>query len=282
MNKLYAKSRIKKPIFVIGCSNSGTTILWDAIKSHKGISGPSIEGQDLSGMPKEMVHWLGNTTFRLWAHHIFSQGEEETPGSNLFYYVNEKNWTSELVSRIEEVYLCHIKPGTRLCDKSPAHTLRARFLQACFPDAYFIGIVRDPYASAEGIRRKRLYDLDRPKFKGLITTIGDAAEQWHNANRVIKSYGELNLLERLLVVKYEDLVRNPETTLHKVFDFCQLEKQEFPIPSFDKNRNYEQTDKLSIPELFEIKKIAKPMIKFWGYNTFFPFLEALDRSRLYE
>jgi hypothetical protein len=69
-----------KPVFVFGCCNSGTTILWNAIKNHKDLVGPDIEGQDLEELPSFMKHHLGNSTFRMWAHHLFAQRKRKNSG----------------------------------------------------------------------------------------------------------------------------------------------------------------------------------------------------------
>ena len=123
--------KIKKPIFIFGCCNSGTTILWEALKSHKDLSGPKVEGQDIEKLPDSMKHYLGKPTFRLWAH----------PRFKLCYYSTEKDYNPQDEKRIKDVYRKYLSQGKRLIVKSPADTLRARLIQAYFPDAYFIAIV---------------------------------------------------------------------------------------------------------------------------------------------
>ena len=80
---------MKKPIFIFGCCNSGTTPLWRALKQHKGLSGPDIEGQDLQDLPASMKQYVGKATFRLWAH----------PKFKLCYYATENDYIkgSELI-----------------------------------------------------------------------------------------------------------------------------------------------------------------------------------------
>jgi hypothetical protein len=46
-------------------------------------------------------------------------------------------------------------PSDVAIDKGPnVHLLRAAFLARCFPDAFFVGVFRDPVATVEGFRRK--------------------------------------------------------------------------------------------------------------------------------
>ena len=258
---------IEKPIFIFGCCNSGTTILLNSLLTHESLYGPEIDGQDLEGLPDSMRHHLGNSTFRMWAHHLFSQGPEgDTPGSNLAYYVTEDNYNEDDRGRIVEAVSDLVHPESRLVMKSPADTLRARLIQSYFPDAHFISVVRNGYAVAEGIRRKREYDPDRPQYQGLITSIEDAAEQWQNANRVVCSYEDLNLLERYKIIRYEDLVANPEETVADLLSFCELDSSNFTMPHFRTDLNKEQINRLSGDEIQVVTDIARPMLERFDYD----------------
>lgn len=246
--------KIEKPIFIFGCCNSGTTILWNVLKEHKDLSGPEVEGQDLEELPDSMKHNLGKATFRLWAH----------PKFKLCYYSTESDYKEENKNEIIDVYKKYLKSGTRFIAKSPADTLRARLIQSYFPDAYFIAIVRNGYAVSEGIVRKRKEDPDRPQFKGLYTTIDEAAEQWFRANTIIVSHEKF--LKKYKIIKYEDLVENPKETLNSVLNFCNLDNRDFSIPSFAKNLNEEQISRLSEYEIETITRIAQPMLIHFGYE----------------
>lgn len=247
--------KISRPIFVFGCPNSGTTVLWEALKSHPELSGPEVEDQDIAGMPDSMRHHLGKATFRLWAH----------PKFGLAYYVSGKDYNEDDARKLRVIYRQSLLPKTRLVVKSPAHTLRARLIQAYFPDAYFVAIVRNGYAVTEGIVRKRKHDPDRPQFKGLTTTIEEASEQWFRANVVVVSHQKF--LRRYLIVRYEDLVEEPECTLHKVLDHCRLDKTGFSIPIFEKDKNQEQITRLTKEEIEIVSRIAGPMLYHFGYDV---------------
>lgn len=247
-------AEINRPIFVFGCSNSGTTILWQGLKQHNRLSGPDIEGQDLAEMPRIMTHFLGRDTFRLWAH----------PKFKLCYYVTEADYTEEDAMEIRRVYNKYIEPETRLIAKGPADTLRARLIQAYFPDACFIAIVRNGYAVCEGIIRKRKYDHERPQYKGLLTTIKEAAEQWLRANFIIVSHQKF--LRNYKIIRYEDLVRNPQKVLTSLLAFCGLNKEGFQIPKYDTERNNEQLVRLSKRDIETITRICGPMLIHFDYE----------------
>lgn len=252
--KTTTKSKIENPIFIIGCCNSGTTILLKALKPHKALSGPEIEGQDLEGLPDSMKHYLGKATFRLWAH----------PKFKLCYYATEADYREEDKNQIKGVYSKYLTLGTRFITKSPADTLRARLIQSYFPDAYFVAIVRNGYAVSEGIVRKRKDDPDRPAFKGLYTTIDEAAEQWFRANMILVSHQ--NYLRNYKIIKYEDLVQRPRDTIDSVLDFCSLDKENFSIPTFDASLNERQISRLSDYDIETITRIAQPMLIHFSYT----------------
>ena len=247
MNQHDIENNIKNPVFIFGCCNSGTTILWQALKRHPDLSGPDIESQDLEGLPDSMKHYLGKSTFRLWAH----------PKFKLCYYRSEQDYNEADRTKISALYKQYQKPQTRFIAKSPADTLRARLIQAYFPDAYFIAIVRNGYAVSEGIIRKRKYDSDRPQFEGLYTAVDEAAEQWFRANTIMISHEKF--LRRYKIIKYEDLVETPKDTLSSVLDFCELDTKDFPVPHFDSRLNEQQISRLSGYDLETITRIAQPM-----------------------
>jgi hypothetical protein len=255
MNESDLEGRIERPIFVFGCCNSGTTILWEALKSYKDLSGPEVEGQDLEGLPDSMRHYLGKSTFRLWAH----------PQFKLCYYRTAEDYDEDERQALIKVYQEFQKPGKRLITKSPADTLRARLIQAYFPDAYFVAIVRNGYAVSEGIVRKRKSDPGRPRFEGLYTTIEEAAEQWFRANVIVASHEKF--LRRYKIIKYEDLVEEPKNVLSSVLEFCELGKTGLSVPSFDNALNQQQISRLSEYEIETITRIAQPMLIHYGYEV---------------
>lgn len=255
MKKSNLEDKIEKPIFIFGCCNSGTTKLWQTLKNHQDTSGPDIEGQDLEGLPDSMRHYLGKATFRLWAH----------PKFKLCYYKTEEDYDENDRQKLIKVYQQFQKPEKRFITKSPADTLRARLIQAYFPDAYFIAIVRNGYAVSEGIVRKRKSDPERPQFEGLHTTIDEAAEQWFRANTIVASHEKF--LRRYKVVRYEELVENPQDTLLSVLEFCGLSTDRFSIPCFDTALNQQQISRLSDYEIEVVTKIAQPMLIHYGYDV---------------
>lgn len=246
--------RIEQPIFIVGCCNSGTKILWRTLLSHPQLSGPQSEGQDIRELPSCMRHFLGKQTFRMFAHPKFKGA----------YRLTEKDFEKDIAERIAVVYADHCETGKRFIEKSPANSMRMRFLQSIFPDAAFIIMIRNGLAVTEGIRRKRMCDPDRPHMAGLTTTIKEAAEQWANANRIL--INDQKYLRKSMIVKYEDLVTDTSDVLSLILDFLDLDIQDFFIPTFETDHNDKQIDRLTESEIQVALQIISELSIKLGYS----------------
>lgn len=243
------------PIFVVGCSNSGTTILQQAILEHPRCAGPEGEGQDLVELPGRLRHFLGPRTSRMFAHPFFGGA----------YRLKEHDYSRREAARIVDIFREHCGQGKRLVEKSPANSMRTRFLQALYPDATFVVIVRNPYAVAEGIVRKRFFDPDRQHLAGLKTNIGDAALQWYSANMTLAA--DTKFLRRSITIRYEELVNDTESCLSRVWNSCGLEAPSTGTPTFMTNLNESQISRLSWQELSLIDGCAGPLARALGYGV---------------
>ena len=136
---LTSKPRDKTWVFVVGCYNSGTTLLSELLGHHPDISALPDEGQFLTDqLPQDYMLGLP----RMWVNR-----------EDLFRL--DENGTGPDPVRLEKEWAMRLDCTKRvLLEKSPPNTARTRWLQANFSNAHFIGITRNPYAVAEGISRK--------------------------------------------------------------------------------------------------------------------------------
>lgn len=109
-----------------------------------------------------------------------------------------------------------------LLEKSLPNIIRVRWLQKHFSPAYFVAIVRNGYAVAEGITRKA-----DPKHLRDSWPIEQSAWQWRRSNEVLEEDGKH--LQHLLWVRYEDLASNPLPVLNRIAEFVELP----PFASYD-------------------------------------------------
>lgn len=197
--------RPEKWIFIIGCYNSGTTLLAHLLARHSDIGTLPGEGVAFTDglLRPEEFGWP-----RLW---IKCREQMEID-------VDEP---AKLARRIKKQWAwATIGSGSCILEKSIANATRLEFLNDYFKPAYFIHITRNGYAVAEGIRRKaaprRWHNPDyRDRYPLAL-----CAEQWRVSIDTIEA--SKDRLERYHSLRYEDLVANPRDELRKILDFTGM------------------------------------------------------------
>jgi len=195
-------------VFVAGLHRSGTTPLARCLAAHPQVSGFSgtgareDEGQHLQSVYPAVRTYGGAGRFAFSpAAHLTEQSPLVTAdaGERLYGQWSPRWDLSRPV----------------LLEKSPANLVMTRFLQALFPDAHFVVVVRHPVVVTLSTRKwVRRMPLDR------------LAEHWFHAHDVFAA--DAPHLRHLQVLKYEDLVRKPEPTLAAVSRFIGLDS---PLPA---------------------------------------------------
>ncbi|WP_296802324.1 sulfotransferase [Thiolapillus sp.] len=184
----------KKWVFIVGCYNSGTTLLHDVIASHPEVAHLPREGQyctDQLLIPSD----VGLT--RVWAlqPEMFVPSLKNEPDAEKI----KRQWCGYMSNPLLPVFL----------EKSIPNAARVEWLNRHFPDAHFIALIRNGYAVAEGIHRKAGQSVEV------------AAKQWQQSNRIMLD--QLDKVERKLLLRYEDLTSKPAESLEKVMKFLGLD-----------------------------------------------------------
>lgn len=246
----YEKAREYKWIFVLGCNNSGTTLVSNVLRLHPAISGMPREGQKLTKvMPKPEL--LGCP--RLWTERLdafrLTEGDNRYDKARLVY-----DWIK------------YKQPSTEfILEKSPPDTLRSRWLQEVFGNCYFIGIVRNGYAICEGIRRRNGHSLER------------CARHWNLANKIMVE--DSQFLNHFKLLTYEEFTYNPIGVLDSLAEFLGIDKTPFHsiagrkfvvrnidgTPSPIKDFNSSSLSRLSAEDEATITLHAREMLERFGY-----------------
>ncbi|WP_141578338.1 sulfotransferase [Actinomadura sp. WMMA1423] len=205
-----------RPVFVLGCPRSGTTLLQQMLHSHRRIAFPSetrfvhtaYEARhrfgDL-GRPENrraLAEWItggDGTKFGVLRLDAAAVVEEIVQGP------------PTLGSAIAVVFRAyarrHGKP--RWGDKRPSYFRRVPMLRRMFPDAQFVHLVRDGRDAVSSLMRMPWFDGD----------INAAALTWREAvdtgTRLRARLGPATFYE----FRYEDLVAEPEGTLRLLCEF---------------------------------------------------------------
>jgi hypothetical protein len=185
----------EKWLFIVGCYNSGTSLIQTLLARHPQIGSLAREGQlctDQLLLPKSVG------LPRLWAL------EPER------FLLNENSRTEINVTRLKRQWGLWMNDVKRpiLMEKTPANAARLPWLQANFENAHFLGIIRNGFAVAEGIRRKAGHPLEL------------GAIQWLRSNEIMLDAFET--LDNRLLITYEALTEEPAATLSNVLTFLNL------------------------------------------------------------
>ncbi len=248
-----------KWVFIVGCYNSGTTLLANLLQSHAQMNGLPNEGAFLSDVLPipERYGWP-----RMW-----SECEEEIARDQVLGLAQanriKKQWS---------IWADENSPV--LVEKSISNILRLDFLQQYFDPAYFIYIVRDPAPVAAGIRKKaNIKRWGNTKFEAEYP-IELCAKQWLRSEEVIRACE--SSLNRHLRIRYEDLTEQTDATMKSIADFLGVEGFESGIgdsrwsihekSTSVKNMNGSSMKHLSQDEVDVIYRIAEPQMAANGYS----------------
>ena len=190
-------------VFVGGLHRSGTTPLARSLAAHPHVSGfegtgvEEDEGQHLQTLYPPGSSFGGPGRF---ARNRASHMDESSPLA-----------TDENARRLFDEWAPHWQLDRPvLIEKSPPNIVRMRFLQRLYPGASFIMVVRHPV----------VVTLSTKKW-ARRNTYSQVFDNWFAAHDTMRRDAER--IERLHVLKYEDLVMRPDDTLASVQRFLGLE-----------------------------------------------------------
>lgn len=192
--------RPQRWVFIVGCYNSGTTLLHQLLASHRAIGSMVREGQfctDELPLPRDAG------LSRLWALDAERFCLREGEGRNIDVERLKRHWGARYNDPRRPVLL----------EKSPTNAGRTRWLQERFDSAYFLGIIRSGYAVAEGIRRKAGHSIEL------------AAKQWRISNEILLD--DFEHLEHRMLIRYEDLVTQLQARLREISAFIGVDEAGF-------------------------------------------------------
>ena len=233
-----------QPLILIGAARSGTKFLRDLIARHP----------DVSKVPYDI-------------NYVWRLGNERVPHDEL-----SPAWlTSEIRDRIRRRFEASRDGAPFLIEKTVSNCLRVPYVQAVFPEALFIHLVRDGVDVVESAYRQwmaspewgyilkktlsfplreapgyglsyattTLYNLVAPnqgrlgtwgpRYQGIdedvatLDLLAVCGIQWMRS--VQKALDDLSGMPigRVLMVRYEEVVREPRKHLELVADFCSID-----------------------------------------------------------
>jgi hypothetical protein len=193
---------VRTHLFIAGLHRSGTSALHDMFRAHPAVTGfrntgaPKDEGQHLQNLMGRDGDFGGPGAFcfdpaaRLTESDALSCSEAQRA---MLVAAWEALWEPDRSVRIE---------------KSPPNLVRSRFLQAIFPDARFIFIVRHPLAVSRATAK-----WSRAPFESLM-------RHWVVAHRIMLE--DIRRLRRAILIRYEDLANDIDKVWPRLLEFAGL------------------------------------------------------------
>jgi hypothetical protein len=300
------KCSIRNPVFIFGSHKSGTSLLRSLLDSHP----------DLHVLPRE-THFFRNAGYwidyglmrrypvQLSKEEILRNTISSIEGQNSskdrfsdnphfkgfdlekFRVILPENLPDDhgelfgviMGALYASYYGGDVPEECRIVEKSVEHAEYAGIIRKHFPDAKFIHVLRNPYATVVAIRRsreKRKY----PKMKRI------AASLYNSYYNLFKNLEEQN---DYLIVKYEDLVRDTEEEMRKITQYLGIEWDDILLHPTDGGKLWKGNsssgfsfrgisespliawkDHINHFEIYLVNVIAEPFIKRFGYQKVEP------------
>lgn len=190
-----------KLVFIGGLHRSGTSLLHRCLGDHPATSvfedtgAVEDEGQLLQSVYPPASAYGGPGRFALDPEAHLTEASPLATAAH----------AQELLAQWTPYWDLH-KPV--LVEKSPPNLIRLRFLQALYPDAYFIVLIRHPLAVSFATTKWRDMRLDQ------------LVRHWVVSHKRFEA--DRPAVRRLCVLRYEDFVAHPEPTLHALHRFLGL------------------------------------------------------------
>jgi hypothetical protein len=179
------------PIFIIGAMGSGTTLLRLMLDSHPHIAIPGETGFMRAYNAHQFIpfKWSG----RNWARRLGWSRQE---------------LDRELAQFYEHLFMRYVERHgkQRWGEKTPLHTFHIDDMARLYPESVFVGIVRHPGGEVASCMSRFGHSLSRATYHYLRYT----KELVRQASRYP---------ERFVVLRYEDLVLQPERALRELLDW---------------------------------------------------------------
>jgi len=234
-----------KPILMFGAPGSGTTLLFQALCSHKQLAyitpnmlraGILRRGR-LVGDRRKALFMLQNLIHRDYLSKLPQGDAIWVKYFGDYSYMTENNYSEEIANYYRKKILAiqDLWGRSRYIDKTLLTSFRVRLLNLIFPDAKFIHIIRDGRAVAFSILKKiEIAGDPNPLFhvgfkeilgenyqsqRSQLFNYGLAWSEFVRRGREASSFGKSRYYE----IRYEDLIAKPYDELRRIVDFCELE-----------------------------------------------------------
>lgn len=200
------------PIFVVGVPRSGTTLLRVLLDSHS----------QVLALPE--TPWVAGAYGRDPSLREVLQGLIDGPFGPVHNIAGvERGHVLSAGRRFLEDLFAPVlaeRNKTKLAFKTPADIRHLDFLKALFPDAWFIHITRDGRdVSMSQMAKRGTFFSDLKEYRRL--SFANVFKRWVEWERRVRDMLHRDNV-RLIHIRYEDLITDPERELRRVTQFLSV------------------------------------------------------------
>ena len=184
-------NNVQRPIFLVGCPSSGTTLVQSIIDAHPNISC----GQETDFL----VECQKIVSGKYW--------------NKLKYYDSEPEYWHQKIADFFSSFKMDFaqKYGKkRWADKTPSYTPHLDFICKVFPNCQIIHIIRD---GRDVVKSHR----NRWGYKSALK----ATYIWREYITVAREFGKTLPTDQYLEIRYEDMVKEPETNAKLMLEYLE-------------------------------------------------------------
>ncbi|MDX2473229.1 MAG: sulfotransferase, partial [Candidatus Krumholzibacteria bacterium] len=231
------------PIFVVGAPRTGTTLTMGILNKHSQVhlyNEVHYSERIYDTMPNDGI--LDSTELEKAAGRLLKLSPWKkgagSSDSDLSHLISAAQNFGGRHSSIFEAFLTgesHAHGKVIWGDSSPQDVLYIARLKRWYPDAKFIGVVRDPrgfLASYKNYYRKELKSY-RNRFNPLANSL-----LWRSYMRSLQSAKSSKLGPDVHLLHYEDLVRSPEPEIQRMCSFLGIPYEESMLEVGQQNSSY--------------------------------------------
>lgn len=288
-------SQVCKPIFVVGCGRSGTTLLFDILSQHHSLARTTgyPDGEDHDGWIKHgqcVMAGIGNV------HH--SKYGDGISGFQYCLHMNHADVTEEIIRNMHDYYWEDVLKKNkkfRVINKQPHLSNKLNYVLGIFPDAKIVHIVRDcepMVASWLAVMDDHpslvvywpweedypcLWLMPKPKDPVALASLGRHSsffpgggaklfiDYWNKVNSGIPRQ-MIGRESQLITIRYEDLVSYPEKILNEIISFCELPAFNFAVDDLQPNTAQKHTHRMTSELQKAIYKQSNKVRQMFAYE----------------
>ncbi len=251
-------TRLDRPIFIVGCSPSGTAMFSQIFGAHP-----------------VAASWADAT--QIWSPRPLDGNADD--------FLDERHAGALECARLQSLYglFTRFRGKTRMINRNNHNALRLRFLNRAFPDCMIVHVVHDArpvvYSSVVQTRRKAFGrkmpfgNFAKPirwREYAELPLVERFAHQWADITKYVRTEGNETIgPDRYIELRFEDFRAHPEFELARIDAFCDLDfalRDLSPVDEVSRRRDEVWRGELTPNEVDRIHAIAGSQMNDLGYR----------------